>query len=131
LTTIEVIEVQKVKLAIDFGGSATKAIAATDKDSIAIAMPPYLSEIVRVPNFDPQVSKQNQPLTNLAAMMAWGEEVLSEIEEVSMDMTGNYKYLVNQICPNALVTVDRFHVMKVVNSELNRGRISQLGENKV
>jgi transposase len=61
-----------------------------------------------------------------AAMMAWGEEVLSEIEEVSIDMTGNYKYLVNQICPNALVTVDRFHVMKVVNSELNRGRISQL-----
>jgi hypothetical protein len=30
-------------------------------------------------------------------MMAWGEEVLSEIEEVSTDMTGNYKYLVNQI----------------------------------
>ena len=122
---------QKVKLTIDFGASATKAIVATDKDSVAIAMPPYLSEIVRIPVFDPQVSKQNQPLTNLAAMMAWGEEVLSEIEEVSMDMTGNYKYLVNQICPNALVTVDRFHVMKVVNSELNRGRISQLGENKV
>lgn len=59
-------------------------------------------------------------------MKGWGEEVLAGIEEVSIDMTGNYKYLVNQICPNALVTVDRFHVMKIVNAELNRGRISQL-----
>lgn len=51
---------KKVKLTIDFGASATKAIMATDKDSTAIAMPPYLSEIVRIPVFDPQVSKQNQ-----------------------------------------------------------------------
>lgn len=27
-------------------------------------------------------------------MLEWGEEVLNQIEEVSMDMTGNYKSLV-------------------------------------
>lgn len=40
----------------------------------------------------------------------WGKEVLEQIEEVSIDMTGNYKNLVEKICPNVLVTVDRFHV---------------------
>lgn len=43
-------------------------------------------------------------------MKQWGEKVLLQIEEVSMDMTGNYKSLVGKICPNAAVTVDRFHV---------------------
>jgi transposase len=45
-------------------------------------------------------------------MLEWGEEVLNQIEEVSMDMTGNYKSLVKKLCPNANVTVDRFHVLK-------------------
>ena len=43
-------------------------------------------------------------------MLNWGEKILEQIEEVSMDMTGNYKHLINKICPNADVTVDRFHV---------------------
>lgn len=55
----------------------------------------------------------------------WGEEVLFKIEEVSMDMTGNYKSLVQKNCPNAQVTVDRFHVTKIVHSELNQARIDQ------
>ena len=58
-------------------------------------------------------------------MLAWGEKVLEQIEEVSMDMTGNYKSLINQICPNADVTVDRFHVTKLVHEELNQARINQ------
>ena len=56
---------------------------------------------------------------------SWGEEVLNRIEEVSMDMTGNYKSLIKKICPNAEITVDRFHVMKIVNEELNQARIDQ------
>lgn len=55
----------------------------------------------------------------------WGEEVLFKIEEVSMDMTGNYKSLVQKNCPNAQVTVDRFHITKIVHSELNQARIDQ------
>nr|WP_228060474.1 MULTISPECIES: transposase [unclassified Coleofasciculus] len=58
-------------------------------------------------------------------MEEWGEAVLLQIEEVSMDMTGNYKSLVHKICPNAVVTVDRFHISKMVNEELNKARIDQ------
>ncbi|WP_249065801.1 transposase [Argonema antarcticum] len=39
-------------------------------------------------------------------MRQWGGKVLSQIEEVSMDMTGNYKSLVQKMCQNAQVTVD-------------------------
>nr|WP_041227002.1 transposase [Crinalium epipsammum] len=43
-------------------------------------------------------------------MLKWGEKVLYQIKEVSMDMTGNYKSWVSQLCPNADVTIDRFYV---------------------
>ncbi|MFB2836880.1 ISL3 family transposase [Floridanema evergladense] len=58
-------------------------------------------------------------------MRQWGEKVLAQIEEVSIDMTGNYKSLIHKICPNAEVTVDRFHVVKMVHEELNQARIDQ------
>ena len=58
-------------------------------------------------------------------MLEWGEEVLNQIEEVSMDMTGNYKLLVKKNCPNADVTVDRFPVTKMIHEELNQARIEQ------
>lgn len=50
-------------------------------------------------------------------MRQWGEKVLSKIEEVSMDITGNYKSLVQKICQTAQVTVDRFHLTKIVLEE--------------
>jgi transposase len=40
-------------------------------------------------------------------------------------MTGNYKNLVEKICPNALITVDRFHVTKIIHEELNQARIAE------
>lgn len=58
-------------------------------------------------------------------MQGWGEKVLNQIEEISMDMSGNYKSLVKQICRNAEVTVDRFHVTKILHEELNQARIDQ------
>jgi len=57
--------------------------------------------------------------------MLEGEEVLNQIEEVSMDMTNNYKSLVKKICPNANLTVDRFHVTKMINQQLNQATIDQ------
>lgn len=57
-----------------------------------------------------------------AVLESWGVEVLSQIREVSMDMSGNYKGLVKELLPCADVTVDRFHVMKLVNSELDFAR---------
>jgi transposase len=52
----------------------------------------------------------------------WGEAVLSQIVEVSIDLSGNYKGLVNQLIPNAAVVADRFHVMKIVNQDLEAAR---------
>lgn len=40
-------------------------------------------------------------------------------------MTGNYKSLVDKICPNAVVTVDRFHITKIIHEELNQTRIAE------
>jgi transposase len=52
----------------------------------------------------------------------WGEAVLSQIQEVSMDLSGNYRGLVHRLMPQAAIVADRFHVMKLVNDELNRAR---------
>jgi transposase len=58
-------------------------------------------------------------------LLKFGEKVLAQIKEVSIDMTGNYKSLVKKLCPNAEVTIDRFHVMKMVQNELNQARVNQ------
>ena len=52
----------------------------------------------------------------------WGDQVLSQIKEVSIDLSGNYRGLVRKVLPNADIMADRFHVMKLVNEELNRAR---------
>lgn len=52
----------------------------------------------------------------------WGEAVLSQILEVSIDLSGNYKGLVHKLLPNAAVVADRFHVMKIVNQDLDTAR---------
>lgn len=58
-------------------------------------------------------------------MRQLGEKVLEQIEEVSIDMSGNYKSLVRKFCPNAEVTVDRFHVTKMIHEELNQASIDK------
>jgi transposase len=52
----------------------------------------------------------------------WGEAVLSQIVEVSIDLSGNYKGIVHKMLPNADVIADRFHVMKIINQELDTAR---------
>lgn len=52
----------------------------------------------------------------------WGEAVLNQVIEVSIDLSGNYKGLVNKLLPNADIVADRFHVMKIVNQDLNAAR---------
>lgn len=53
---------------------------------------------------------------------SWGKEVIDGIEEVSMDLWSGYKNLVKELMPNAEVVADRFHVMKLVNNELDTER---------
>jgi transposase len=57
-----------------------------------------------------------------AVLKSWGDEVLSQIKEVSIDLSGSDRGLVKKILPNADSVADRFHVMKLVNAELNRAR---------
>lgn len=54
-----------------------------------------------------------------------GEKVLEEIEEVSMDLCKQYQNLSKKLCKNAVITVDRFHVTKLLHEEVNRVRIEQ------
>ncbi|MGD1932347.1 MAG: ISL3 family transposase [Leptolyngbyaceae cyanobacterium] len=55
-------------------------------------------------------------------LFEWGAEVLARIEEVSIDLSGNYRGLVHRLMPQAEIVADRFHVMKLVNDELNQAR---------
>ncbi len=54
----------------------------------------------------------------------WGTEVLDQVVEVSIELSGNYKGLVQEVLPNADIVADRFHVMKLVNQELNTAHIA-------
>jgi transposase len=57
----------------------------------------------------------------IAAVLAtWGDDILANIEEVSMDLSGNYRGLVRRLMPQAEIVADRFHVMSLVNQELNQ-----------
>jgi transposase len=52
----------------------------------------------------------------------WGSEVLKGIAGVSMDLWKPYQSLVEEMMPNATVVADRFHVMKLLNDELDEQR---------
>lgn len=57
-----------------------------------------------------------------AVLKSWGEETLSQIKEVSIDLSGSYRGLIKKILTSADIVADRFHVMKLVNDELDRVR---------
>lgn len=67
--------------------------------------------------------KKSKAIKNV--LISWGQNILSQIEEVSMDLCQQYKNLFKNLCPQAVITVDRFHVTKILHSELNQGRINQ------
>ena len=45
------------------------------------------------------------------------------IKEVSVDMWGGFEKVIKEVFPNALIIIDRFHVMKLVNKFLNKIRL--------
>jgi transposase len=51
-------------------------------------------------------------------------EVREQVEEVSVDMWGGFPKVIKEVFPNAQIVIDRFHVMKVVNRDLNKLRIA-------
>jgi transposase len=46
-------------------------------------------------------------------------EIRKRVKEVSVDMWGGFPKVIEKVFPNAVVVIDRFHVMKAVNSNLN------------
>ncbi len=50
------------------------------------------------------------------------EGVREKIEEVSVDMWEGFTAVIKELFPNAKITYDRFHVMRIVNEELNELR---------
>ena len=50
-------------------------------------------------------------------------EVRENIKEVSVDMWGGFEKVIKEVFPNALIVIDRFHVMKLVNKALNKIRL--------
>ncbi len=53
---------------------------------------------------------------------SWGEEILFQIKEVSIDLWKSYKNIVEKLMPQAEIVADRFHVMKQVTDELDAAR---------
>lgn len=49
-------------------------------------------------------------------------QLREQVEEVSIDLWGGFPKVVRDVFPNATLVVDRFHVMKPVNEELNKVR---------
>jgi transposase len=49
-------------------------------------------------------------------------KVREQVEEVSVDMWGGFPKVIKQVFPNAQLVIDRFHVMKAVNKDLNKLR---------
>ena len=59
----------------------------------------------------------------IAVLKEQPQSVREQIKEVSVDMWGGFKNVIQEVFPNALIVIDRFHVMKLVNQALNRIRI--------
>jgi transposase len=55
----------------------------------------------------------------IRTLMSWSLEQREGVVEVSVDMWGGFTKVIQQVFPNARITYDRFHVMKIVNEELN------------
>lgn len=49
-------------------------------------------------------------------------EVRAQVTEVSVDMWAGFPKVIEEAFPNAVVVIDRFHVMKLVNDTLNKIR---------
>lgn len=58
----------------------------------------------------------------IETLMKWSLEQRLSIEEVAIDMWGGFTKVIKEVFPNAKVVYDRFHIMKVVNTELNKIR---------
>ena len=51
------------------------------------------------------------------------ESIKAQVEEVCVDMWGGFPQVIRAVFPNAKIVIDRFHVQKLVNKNLNKIRL--------
>jgi transposase len=49
--------------------------------------------------------------------------IREQVEEVCVDMWGGFPKVIRAIFPNAKIVIDRFHVQKLINKNLNKIRL--------
>ena len=52
------------------------------------------------------------------------ESIRAQVEEVCVDMWGGFPQVIRAVFPNAKIVIDRFHVQKLVNKNLNKIRLT-------
>jgi transposase len=81
-------------------------VSDIDKSSLLEVIDSHKSEeIIEVLKQQPQAIREN-------------------VKEVSVDMWGGFPKVIKEVFPNALIVIDRFHVMKLVNKALNKMRLN-------
>lgn len=63
-----------------------------------------------------------QPSKVTEALMQQDSSWREQVQEVSVDMWGGFPKVIEKVFPHAQIVIDRFHVMKKVNDELNKLR---------
>ena len=59
----------------------------------------------------------------IAVLKQQPESIRAQVEEVCVDMWGGFPQVIRAVFPNAKIVIDRFHVQKLVNKNLNKIRI--------
>lgn len=83
----------------------------------------YAAVLVDLERRKPIALLENRNKETIAEYLSsLGSEILNQIEEVSIDLWGAYKSVIEEMIPNAQIVADRFHVMKQINQELDQRR---------
>ena len=59
----------------------------------------------------------------IEALKSQPQTTRENVKEVSVDMWGGFQKVIKEVFPNALIVINRFHVMKLVNKSLNKIRL--------
>jgi transposase len=59
----------------------------------------------------------------IKALMRLPQSMREQVEEVCVDMWGGFPKVIKEVFPNAKIVIDRFHVQKIINKNLNRIRL--------
>lgn len=83
----------------------------------------YCAVLVNIETRKPIALLKNRKKETIAEYLkSLGKEILEQIEEVSIDLWIGYKSVIEEMIPNAQIVGDRFHVMKLINEELDSRR---------